>query len=256
MFKTPFLLSDNPVLVGGLGGSGTRIVCQILIDGGYYMGANLNSYNDSLDFVPFYEKWTNFYLQQRKTMTDRSFKQMIEDFQKGLSNHLKMFSPNTVNWGMKNPRSILLLPFFFSQFSNMRFIHVVRDGRDMIFSKNKNQLNKHGKVLLKKENFDDYDNLSLWSKINQNARDYCEKKIKENYLIIKFEDLCNGPGQNIKKIFNFAGILNNNTNEIEKRITRPPTLGRWKKNEDQVLKKMTTFDKTTLKRFGYFQDQL
>ena len=48
----------------------------------------------------------------------------------------------------KNPRSMFLLPFFDSYFPALKFIHIVRDGRDMAYSKNQNQLHKHGSTLL------------------------------------------------------------------------------------------------------------
>ena len=40
-----------PVAIGGLGGSGTRVVAQILMDCGYYMGQDLNVSNDNLWFT-------------------------------------------------------------------------------------------------------------------------------------------------------------------------------------------------------------
>lgn len=42
---------DQHVVVGGLGGSGTRIVAQILIDSGYYIGSDLNLSLDNLWFT-------------------------------------------------------------------------------------------------------------------------------------------------------------------------------------------------------------
>ncbi|BCW93430.1 MAG: hypothetical protein KatS3mg007_1324 [Thermoanaerobaculum sp.] len=51
-------------------------------------------------------------------------------------------------WGWKEPRSIYLLPFWNELMPSLRFIHVIRDGRDMAFSANQNQLRKHGKCIL------------------------------------------------------------------------------------------------------------
>src|SRR5581483_5848515 len=40
-----------PVAIGGLGGSGTRVVARLLQDLGFYLGADLNDYEDNLWFT-------------------------------------------------------------------------------------------------------------------------------------------------------------------------------------------------------------
>ena len=41
----------GPLAVGGVGGSGTRVIAEILIRLGFYMGSDLNSANDNLSFT-------------------------------------------------------------------------------------------------------------------------------------------------------------------------------------------------------------
>lgn len=38
----------EPVAIGGVGGSGTRVVAEIVRSLGYYLGGDLNSANDNL----------------------------------------------------------------------------------------------------------------------------------------------------------------------------------------------------------------
>lgn len=54
--KTNF---TEPVAIGGAGGSGTRVVAEILIQLGFYMGSDLNSANDNLWFTLLFKrpKW-------------------------------------------------------------------------------------------------------------------------------------------------------------------------------------------------------
>src|SRR5579875_3355885 len=40
-----------PVLVGGVGGSGTRVVAEMLSSRGFFLGEKLNASNDTLDFA-------------------------------------------------------------------------------------------------------------------------------------------------------------------------------------------------------------
>ncbi len=52
-------MAQSPVVVGGVGGSGTRVIAQILMDLGFYMGDDLNNANDNLWFTLLFKrpKW-------------------------------------------------------------------------------------------------------------------------------------------------------------------------------------------------------
>lgn len=52
-------LINGPVVIGGVGGSGTRVITQILIRLGYFMGRDLNYANDNLLFTLLFKrpKW-------------------------------------------------------------------------------------------------------------------------------------------------------------------------------------------------------
>ena len=70
---------------------------------------------------------------------------MLADLGETLADHCAAVA-GTAAWGWKEPRSIYLLPFFHRHLPGLRFLHVVRDGRDMAFSENQNQLRKHGEA--------------------------------------------------------------------------------------------------------------
>jgi hypothetical protein len=44
------------VAIGGVGGSGTRIVAQLIKDAGFYLGSDLNSANDNLWFTLLFKR--------------------------------------------------------------------------------------------------------------------------------------------------------------------------------------------------------
>ncbi len=47
---------DSPVAIGGVGGSGTRVVAQLLMKLGFYIGSDLNKANDNLWFVLLFNR--------------------------------------------------------------------------------------------------------------------------------------------------------------------------------------------------------
>src|SRR5213075_744488 len=88
-------------------------------------------------------------------------------------------------------RSIYLLPFLHAQFAQLKFIHVMRDGRDMALSQNQNQLRKHGRAVLSwgERLFGSIPERSvlLWEKVNSQAADYGKARLRESYLRVRFE---------------------------------------------------------------------
>jgi len=47
--------SSSPIVIGGIGGSGTRVVVSLLQAAGVFMGSRLNGSLDLLDFVPLFD---------------------------------------------------------------------------------------------------------------------------------------------------------------------------------------------------------
>jgi hypothetical protein len=54
-------------------------------------------------------------------------------------------------WGWKNSGSVHLLRFLHDEFPSVRFLHLVRDRRDMAYSPNQYQVRHYGNVLLTPE---------------------------------------------------------------------------------------------------------
>jgi hypothetical protein len=46
----------SPVIIGGVGGSGTRLIAQMLKELGFYLGSDLNSANDNLWFTLLFKR--------------------------------------------------------------------------------------------------------------------------------------------------------------------------------------------------------
>jgi len=242
---------EQPIIIGGFPGSGTRIVCQIVKDAGVYMGKNLNKANDALDFDLFLIKWINFFLEN--TVNEQHMKDKMErEFESCLRNHLLFRSKDHKDWGFKIPRIIVLLPFLHTKFPKMKFIHVIRDGRDLSISKNPRwRIKQIGRILLGRSVSTPSDILDLWSVLNTSGADFGRKKMKDNYLQVRFEDLCEDPNGTIFKIYQFLNIINNNLLATIKKVNPPAgTIGRWKKHNSE-FKNFSRSTKDTLRRFGY-----
>lgn len=246
-----------PIIVGATGGSGTRIIAAALRDAGFFIGTNLNPPNDALEFVEFYNRWNDrFWVSPEKPLTTEERREMESDFRQRLARQLKDLPSPGTPWAWKNPRSIYLLPFWNELFPEMRFVHVVRDGRDMAFSSNQNQLKHHGETVLGKAAAEWPKPLraaELWNRVNMRAHEFARERLGDRYLLIRFEDLCAEPGATIRKLWSFAGVSSTADASASAGMVKPPeSLGRWRNCEDsELLEKVTSAVLPGLRTFGY-----
>ncbi|MDQ2935964.1 MAG: sulfotransferase [Acidobacteriota bacterium] len=111
--------------------------------GGLFIGEELNNSEDAIEFGDYSDRWVSTYIPHwNSELSVKIQAQMTGDLECLLETHCASLSPARP-WGWKEPRTIFLLAFFHKYFPNMKFLHVVRDGRDMACSANQNQLESH-----------------------------------------------------------------------------------------------------------------
>lgn len=107
-------------------------------------------------------------------------------------------------WGDKAPANIYYIPFIFDHFPNARFIHIIRDGRDVACS-----LRTHPKF--KHENGRTIE-LNTWrpmencvtSWVNYTRKGLAERG-RPGYFEVHYEDLVTQPEQTMRRVLEFLG---------------------------------------------------
>lgn len=248
------LPSSPPNIIGATGGSGTRVIARLVSRGGMFIGERLNESEDAIDFGEFSDAWINSYLNSTKASKySHVAPRMMQDMRRVLTRHCSAI-PHGQPWGWKEPRSILLLPFFHQIFPSMKFLHVVRDGRDMAYSGNQNQLAKHGRAVLKlTERFKSRPlrSMIMWSRVNLSAANYGERHLRENYMLLRFEDLCSEPIATINRVFEFLGLVGDAEEIAREEVAQPESLGRWRERDEGELHKLHLLGACALEKFGY-----
>jgi hypothetical protein len=246
-----------PLIIGATGGSGTRVIARLAQRAGYDLGSNVNEANDALAFRPFHERWINRFLeaQNRRTKPGDEVDQMTKDFRVALAQHLGLHTSARSRWGWKAPRSIYLLPFLQAQFPELKFVHVLRDGRDMAFSKNQNQLRKHGaQVMNSRErwlNPEPVRSIFLWARVNLQAAEFGEAHLTNNYLRIRFEDLCEKPTETTARLLRFLNLDFDPESVARGEIAPPSSIGRWRAQPAAIVSKLERVAGVALRKFGY-----
>tara|TARA_B100001057_G_C22692281_1_gene888268 strand:+ start:135 stop:893 length:759 start_codon:yes stop_codon:yes gene_type:complete len=166
------LSNDEPILIGGCGRSGTTLLLSILgahpkihsinRETGAFANPKLNR---RTNFVTKLNISAELYKDRKKTAT---------------------------RYAEKTPKNINNLRNSFKFFnSKLKFIHIVRDGRDVVTSKHPS---------LKDEYWVSFER---WVNDVSNGLEYSNNP---NILIVKYEDLVNNFNETIKSIFDFLGL--------------------------------------------------
>ena len=101
---------QHPFVIGGVGGSGTRVFAEILRNAGSYIGTNLNRANDSQVFVALYDKWIKRILEAKISKNDEI--ELLNEIKQCVKDHRQDITSDNIPWGWKNPRSIYMLKYF------------------------------------------------------------------------------------------------------------------------------------------------
>ena len=136
--RRDWLAAESPVVVMGRGKSGTRLLAWALQLLGIAMGATERLKTGDFD--------DNRFLQTVKSLARRNLAvERPEEVRQGDQLRLQWeFArilrrlPGSVgsrDWGWKWPETYLIAPYVLATFPRARFIHLVRDGRDLAFKR-------------------------------------------------------------------------------------------------------------------------
>lgn len=160
----------SPVIIGGIGGSGTKITAEILQELGYFLGHNLNAAQDNLLFSKI--------VRSKVILTEKMMLRFLR--QNGIAE----------KFGWKEPNSHMALAELIQILPRMRYIHVIRNGKDSVcLPKIRRQYRRwHGRLGLPKKSSPD--NLfQFWCIVNQNAIQLGEL-LGSQFMLLVYERLC------------------------------------------------------------------
>lgn len=263
--KLPTLVGDrpepaiSPIVIGATGGSGTRAFQTLLANAGVFMGARINESGDAMDFEPLLDTFINPILEEvgdldyELTQLSSSLRaEVLAAFESALAVYRKE-APSAGPWGWKNPRTMYILPVIQHFFPKFRFLHVVRDGRYMAFSSNKNQVNKHYAALFGEAPDQNVQVAAarLWSLSNCQVARWGWGHIGSRYTLIRFEDFGRRPNPMTVRLIKVLGLPRGDIDAIAQSFQGASSLARWDEAELSLRDEILAAGQDGLKRFGY-----
>lgn len=252
--------TPEPIAIGGVGGSGTRVIADLFMELGYHLGLDINHsldnlwftllfkyrealYLNDLEFFRCYEIFRNAMLSVEGGSIDSELRQKLlsseRDDQHNESWLIKRLasisSIDTITaskWGWKEPNTHIFIDRIFSIDKSINYIHVMRNGLDMAYSQNQNQLRLWGSTILGEA----YENsprgsLRFWCQVHKRIQK-TNSLMGQKFLLINFDELCKFPHEELQKILNHFKIRTPNylLEKLTKRIKQPASIGRHRLN--------------------------
>jgi hypothetical protein len=245
-FKTVAALDDYynrshirkpvPLIVGGSDGSGTRAFVQVLLELGVNMVVEDKVTLDVHGSLMFGgEGWPGAVIpvlnathaatydirqlpESTRALVQKELSKLIE-----VESNRKRDSTSAVSYGFKAPVSMLLLPFFQQELPEFKFLHIVRDGRDVALSENQSPVKKfyHTYYTNAKEREEqllsqDFGEtaqtrikaIELWNDWNSQVYDYGKEHADGktlDVLVMRTEDLLMDRYHSLLKLADFVG---------------------------------------------------
>lgn len=279
---------DAPLVIGGLGGSGTRVMADALIDAGVDMGRHFNAAYDNLVFTLLFkrprwfaaasdadigrhfETFTRYsrdraftpgdYVRLTKSVFDHDptvgRRESAERAREALRRRPRAERRTARAWGWKEPNAHLFLPQLIDHYPGLRFVYVARHGLDMAYSANLNQLRNFGDQFgfpFPTNGDEDLDaaavaQLGYWIHMTDRALELGER-LGDRFLYLRFDDVCAEPERELRRLLEFTGVPpGSDLSAIAAKVQTPSSSGRWRTHRDRPF---TDDQIDAVRRFGF-----
>lgn len=240
---------DSPIAIGGVGGSGTRVVAELVRRLGVFTGDNLNKFNDNLDF-PGLDRFLRITPDPvRPLLLPGEVAEFARIMRAGLDRHAEYGA----GWGWKNPPNYLFLEQFAAHLPNLRYIHVIRDGLDMALSRNTRQVRQWGHLfdVTYGEPTKTASMLQFWIEANRFAVETASSLLGDRFMMINFDQMCRNPTPTILELARHLGVAQDglDVDELSQTVSTPASLGR--SNRWPNRRRFTAADAEEVAQFGF-----
>ena len=199
----------DPIGIGAVGGSGTRLLRQILEEAGVAMASPWNKAGDAYEWPPFPRLLSDEMLAKHER--SELMPNILHVFETLLCNRRDNLGlAGRAGW--KVPGTLHWLQDLGSFFPAMQYLHLVRHGLDMAYSENQNQARKWAASLgVDLRHRDDgsihpHSMLEYWLAANEMVKATAARFLPGRMLVVRFESLCQQPAEELQRIFTFLDI--------------------------------------------------
>lgn len=276
----------GPIIITGLGGSGTRLVARICQELGVHIGRDLNGSLDNLLFTMLFKlpyKYSYDLYQDTSEIGQKllAFKRsllgerlhprdifviltaaiaqisMSDRYSARWAFHrvyyaLRRKAITREKWGWKEPHSAFFLNTLDSAFDDCKLILVMRNGLDMAYSIN-DQQSKYWHRFFSESPMHEtpYARFSYWYLYNHHVMEFSQRILGKRAIWIKLEDLCTDSAHWINRLNEFLELGSCPDRDVYELPKLPKTANRYL---DHNLEWVTADVLSKLDAIGYRAD--
>ncbi len=265
MKTNPMCFGASPIAVGGIGGSGTRLLARLLMELGYFLGPDLNESLDNLWFTLLFKRPAileaspdEFNRLARIFVGGMTGNPLLDEADRQLLDQMALeprppefpvewFQARVISltsarttatpsaWGWKEPNTHILIPQLRQCLPGLKYLHVMRNGLDMAYSSNQTQLRFWGAWLIgdKIEVTPRY-SLKYWRLVHERILSL-GLDMGEDLLLLDFDQFCLSPTEGLRRLLAFVGldISQARQSQLISNLHPPASLGRFKQHGTQ-----------------------
>lgn len=201
-FDSSYVSNDAPIIVGGCGRSGTTLM-RVMLDSHRHICCGPET------GLFFREKVSHGQLVERFGILSQEIRRLAHGSGSRAEFIEKFFdeysrSQGKRRWAEKTPRNIEHMEYIFRVFPNVRFIHMIRDGRDVACS-----LRTHPRYkvvdgeLVPRDTWNPLEQcIDRWTTAISHSRPY---RSHPGYLEVRYEDLVLAAEPTLRRVMDFVG---------------------------------------------------
>lgn len=265
-------MKEPLTFIGGLGGSGTRVVAHILNELDVYLGCDLNVYFDNLLFTRLFKNplWYQYSSRSQKSKRIILFQKIMLGIKlsaqekgelKNATRHNTLIKTRWYNrltkkpprklpfWAWKEPNSHVYLNQILTQYPSTKYIHVSRNSWQMLNSSNKQQLKIWAKVLFDFQD-DSNDQVRYWLAVNERILSISNDLKNNRIYFCNFDQLCRDPKKVISQLISFLELRVSKDNL--QNLCEIPRIPKMKVVDVDDVKLNYTYDE--INRIEYFNN--
>ena len=213
-----------PIVMFNKSHSGSRLLAEAMRRHGLQIGAVTNESNDSLPMFDLVEHFVSAYYPDYQSLWTAAEwpRQLVDLVEASFAAHLGPDHDSKVRWGWKLCETGYILPVIDALFPDARYIHLLRDGRDVAFCNHVSpELPFWRKIYFNTDLIEDWDGRSMlnWSYEQAshlyNARHWVNSveigrsygmMLRDRYREVRYERLCGAFEDTMVELLNFTGL--------------------------------------------------
>lgn len=251
-----FLRTQEPIVLMGRGHSGTRVLAYAV----QALGVNLGFTDRMASGDPEDKRFRRGLakLARRWDVGDAPPERDLRRFSKLVYRWHQRLRP-TGPWGWKYPETYLMAPHVHAVFPRARYLHIVRDGRDLAFKRHRTNdpTTKLGRMVLAKAGGVDEPGYIRgavsWAYQVDLYADFAERALpRERCMDLTFEELCADPVGVTRRVAGFLSLpVPDSAVQFLSGFTNPEKIADHRVRRPERIAAVEERIGPTLRRFGY-----